>query len=112
MQAEPHLKTGRDLLSTLLTSSTEKEHQLYLEKLLVPMVDMSLWSPEQFVVLGNYMYVCKKYDKALYFGHQACMMDKRNVEALLLKANTCVQMGRYQEGALQCVEAQACNPRR
>lgn len=112
MHAEPHLKTGRDLLSTLLANSNEKEHHLYLEKLLLPMVDMSLWGPEQFVVLGNYMYVNKKYDKALYFGHQACILDQRNIEALLLKARTCIQNQKYQEAALQCVQAQTYNPRR
>lgn len=112
MQAEPHLKTGRDLLSTLLANSAEKEHHMYLEKLLLPMVDMSLWSAEQFVVLGNYMYVNKKYDKALYFGHQACTLDKRNVEALLLKTRTLMQNQKYQEAAMHCVEAQVHNLRR
>lgn len=106
------MKTGRDLLSTLLANSSEKEHHIYLEKLLLPAVDMSLWSAENFVVLGNYMYVNKKYDKALYFGHQACILDKKNIDALLLKARTCMQNQKLQEAVLQCIEAQTYNPRR
>lgn len=78
----------------------------------MPFVDMSLWPAEQYVVLGNYMYVNKKYDKSLYFGHQAFLLDSRNVEASLLKARSYMQNQKYQEAALQCVEAQMYNSRR
>lgn len=99
---------GRDLLSTLLAASGARDHLHVLENL-VPTTDMSLWSAEHWVVLGNSMYSLKKYDKAAYFGQQACMMDRKNVEALLLKANALFQLKKYQEAATHCTEAlQVC----
>lgn len=112
MHAEPNLKTGRDLLSTLLAKSNKKEDAVQLEKLLTPTVDMSLWGVQQWVVLGNYMYVHKKYEKALYFSYKATSMNPRNVEAVLLKVNTLMQIGKYKEAALHCVDAQAHSPNR
>lgn len=85
---------------------------MYLEKLLTPTVDMSLWSSEQWVVYGNYMLVNKKFERALYFGAQACSINKRNVEAILLKANTLMQMGKYTEVIAHCIEAQSNCPYR
>lgn len=104
MRIDPFLTTGRDLLSTLLAASGTKDNIRTLESLTSTM-DMSLWSSEHWVVLGNYMYALKKYDKAAYFGQQACLMDRRNVEALLLKANTLVQLKKYQDAANHCTEA-------
>lgn len=112
IHAEPNLKTGRDLLSTLLAKSNKKEDAVQLEKLLTPTVDMSLWGVQQWVVLGNYMYVHKKYEKALYFSYKATSMNPRNVEAILLKVNTLMQMGKYKEAALHCVDAQTHCPNR
>lgn len=52
------------------------------------------------------MLFLKKYDRAAYFGQQACMMDNgKNVEALLLKANALFQLKKYQEAAVHCTEA-------
>ncbi|KAJ8931903.1 hypothetical protein NQ314_015172 [Rhamnusium bicolor] len=104
IRIDPFLTTGRDLLSTLLAASSNKEHIRTLESL-TPTMDMSLWSSEHWVVLGNYMYALKKYDKAAYFGQQACLLDRRNVEALLLKANTLLQIKKYQDAASHCTEA-------
>lgn len=66
---------------------------------------MSLWSVEDWVALGNSMYALKKYDKAAYFAQQACWMDRRNVEAILLKANALFQIKKYQDAANHCNEA-------
>lgn len=112
MQSDQNLKTGRDLLSTLLARSNEKEHHLYLEKLVSPTADTTAWTAEQWVAYGNYMYVNKKFPRALYFGHQACTMSPRNVEAMLLKANTLMQMEKYSEVAVHCIEAQSVCPYR
>ncbi|KAJ8920240.1 hypothetical protein NQ315_011901 [Exocentrus adspersus] len=101
---DPFLTAGKDLLSTLLAASGTKDHIRTLESL-APTMDMSLWTSEHWVVLGNYMYALKKYDKAAYFGQQACLLDRRNVEALLLKANTLLQIKKYQDAASHCTEA-------
>lgn len=105
VRIDPNLIFGRDLLSTLLAASGSKEHQYALENL-TPNLDTSLWSAEHWVILGNLMYFLKKYDKAAYFGQQACLMDTgKNVEALLLKANALHQLKKYQEAAVHCTEA-------
>ncbi|XP_023312320.1 anaphase-promoting complex subunit 7-like [Anoplophora glabripennis] len=101
---DPFLTAGKDLLSTLLAASGTKDHIRTLESL-IPTMDMSLWSSEHWVILGNYMFALKKYDKAAYFGQQACVLDRRNIEALLLKANTLVQIKKYQDAASHCTEA-------
>ncbi|XP_057662678.1 anaphase-promoting complex subunit 7 [Diorhabda carinulata] len=109
LRLDPNMIIGRDLLSTLLAASGTKEHNRALEAL-IPSMDTSLWSAEHWVVLGNYMYTLKKYDKAAYFGQQACLLDKRNLEALLLKANTFLQIKKYQDASNHCTEAlQLCN---
>ncbi|KAG5888091.1 hypothetical protein JTB14_021892 [Gonioctena quinquepunctata] len=109
LRLDPFLTVGKDLLSTLLAASGTKEHIRALENL-VPATDMSLWTSEHWVVLGNYNYAMKKYDKAAYFGQQACLMDRKNVEALLLKANTLMQIKKYNDAASHCTEAlQICN---
>nr|XP_023020055.1 anaphase-promoting complex subunit 7 [Leptinotarsa decemlineata] len=111
IRLDPFLTVGRDLLSTLLAASGTKEHIRALENL-VPTTEMSLWTCEHWVVLGNYNYALKKYDKAAYFGHQACLMNPKNVEAFLLKANTLFQIKKFQEAANHCTEAlQLCDYR-
>lgn len=104
LRLDPSLTVGRDLLSTILAASGTDEHIRILESL-APTCDMSLWSCEHWVVLGNYMFALKEYERAAYFGQQACTMDRRNVEAFLLKANTLLQMKQYQDAASHCTEA-------
>lgn len=97
-----------------MAKSNDKHSHAQLEKLLTPNVDMSLWTSHQWVVLGNYMYVKEKYDKAVYFGHHACMIEDNghNIEATLLKANALLKLGKAQEAASHCVEAQVHCPYR
>lgn len=73
---------------------------------------MCLWSADHWVVLGNSMYAQKKYDKAAYFAQQACWMDRRNVEAILLKANSLFQVKKYNDAANHCTEALQICPHR
>ncbi|KAF5308497.1 hypothetical protein FQR65_LT06162 [Abscondita terminalis] len=110
-QTNPHFVTGRDLLSTLLANSSKKEHHKELDRL-IPDFDMSLWSSEHWVVMGYHMFVNNKYERAAYFGQQACLLNTRNVEALLLKAATFMQINKYQEAALHYREALQYCPNR
>ncbi|CAH0554575.1 unnamed protein product [Brassicogethes aeneus] len=108
---DPRLILGQDLFSTLLANSSNKEDIKILESL-TPTQDMSLWTCEQWIVLGNYMYANKKYEKAAYFAQQAYTMNRKNVEALLLKANIYFQLKKYNEAATHCTEAlNACSYR-
>ena len=105
MKLDQNLVFGRDLLSTLLATSGNSEHVEYLETLL-PTCDMSLWSTEHWVVLGNCMYCTKKYEKAVYFAQQAlCSSHCKNIEAFLLKAKTLLELNKYQDAAQHCTEA-------
>ncbi|XP_019773037.1 anaphase-promoting complex subunit 7 isoform X2 [Dendroctonus ponderosae] len=103
VRIDPNLNWGLALLSTLLAASGNKEYQYELEKL-TPNLETSLWTDEHWVVLGNLMLLLKKYERAAYFGQQACMMGK-NVEALLLRANALFFLKKYQEAAVQCTNA-------
>lgn len=108
---DPNFVTGRDFLATLLGNSSEKEHHRELEKL-IPDFEVSLWSPEHWVVMGYHMFVNDKYDRAAYFGQQACQLNRRNIEALLLKAATFMQINKYQEASYHYREALQCCPYR
>lgn len=105
MKIEENLVFGRDLLSTLLAKSATNEHITDLERL-IPGFDMSLWRTEHWITLGNYMFATKKFEKAAYFGQQAiAVSNSYNVEALLLKARTLMEISKYQEAAHHCTEA-------
>jgi anaphase-promoting complex subunit 7 len=105
MRLDQNLIFGRDLLSTLLASSGKSDHVQHLENL-TPTFDMSSWSSEHWVVLGNYMLATKKYERAAYFGQQALFLShSKNVEALLLKARTLLELSKYQDAAHHCTEA-------
>ncbi|KAF5291187.1 hypothetical protein FQA39_LY14429 [Lamprigera yunnana] len=110
-QNDPNFITGRDLLSTLLSNSSKKEHHRELERL-IPDLEMSLWSSEHWVVMGYHMYINSKYERAAYFGQQACLLNKRNVEALLLKAATFMQLNKYHEASLHYGQALQYCPNR
>ncbi|VEN50938.1 unnamed protein product [Callosobruchus maculatus] len=111
LRLDPSLVAGRDLLSTLLAESGTKDHIQTLERL-VPSMDTSLWQCEHWIVLGNYNLATKKYDKAAYFGQQALVMDRTNVDAYLLKANALLHLKEYSMVASHCTEAlQLCSYR-
>jgi anaphase-promoting complex subunit 7 len=52
------------------------------------------------------MLATKKYERAAYFGQQALFLShSKNVEALLLKARTLLELSKYQDAAHHCTEA-------
>lgn len=112
MRLDANLLCGRDLLANLLGSSTKKEHINYLESLAsTNTLDMSLWHSEHWVVLGYFMYATKKYERAAYFGQQALSVG-HNVEALLLKAKTFMEIAKYTEAGNHCIEGLKYAPHR
>lgn len=97
---------GLDLLATLLLTSDDPEDRDYLESLIPSQKDLSLFTPEQWVVMGSFMFTIKNYERALYFGHQSMFKKKTGyVEALFLKARAFFEMGKYQEVINHCTEA-------
>lgn len=66
---------------------------------------MYSWSCEQWIVIGNFRYTKKNYDKALLYGERALELDKRNIEAFILKANSLIQLKCYHEAVKHCTEA-------
>ncbi|EFA09646.1 anaphase-promoting complex subunit 7 [Tribolium castaneum] len=104
IKLDQNLVFGRDLLATLLASSGTSEHVEYLEDL-IPTSDMSLWTSEHWVVIGNLMFSTRRHEKAVYFAQQALCASPKNIEALLLKAKTLVELSKYQDAAQHCTEA-------
>ncbi|XP_044272274.1 anaphase-promoting complex subunit 7 [Tribolium madens] len=105
VKLDQNLVFGRDLLATLLASSGTSEHVEDLESL-IPTSDMSLWTSEHWVVIGNLMYSTRRHEKAVYFAQQALYASQsKNIEALLLKAKTLLELNKYQDAAHHCTEA-------
>lgn len=112
LHVDLNLIFGRDLLAYLLVNMNDKDHQRELEKLVNVDLEMSMWSCEHWVVMGWYMYSIQKFEKAAYFGQQALTINRKNVEALLLKAHTFMQIGKYHDAMLHFKEALQCTPYR
>lgn len=104
IQLTPNLKTGRDLLASLLYAANDKESIIELEKLATLETDPSQWTAEEWIVVGYLMLLHKRYDRAAYFGQQACNLNKRYIEGYLLKAEAFMQMGKYHEALQHCRE--------
>lgn len=103
-RAQPNLKTGKDLLASLLARSGDKENIRELEKMARFEKEESLWTSEEWILMGYVMITLKRFDRAAFFGQQACIISKKSIEGLLLKAVAFVQIGKYQEAILHCRE--------
>lgn len=75
-----------------------------MEKLAFSDTNVCNWSAEQWVVNGYLMYANKKYERAAFFGSQAIVLDKSNIEALLLKAKALLEYNKYDDVIRHCVE--------
>ena len=62
--------------------------------------------------MGYYCYVSKKGNRSLFFAHKACMVDRRSVEALLLKGNILLDMKKLQDAMNHFREAVVLAPHR
>jgi anaphase-promoting complex subunit 7 len=69
-------------------------------------------SPEPWIAMGYYCYVSKKGNRSLFFAHKACMLDRRSVEALLLKGNILLDMKKLQDAMNHFREAVVLAPHR
>lgn len=97
IRIQPTLKKGRDLYSFLLVNQGDADSIKELERLTYIDVNLNNWSAEQWVANGYLMYIKRKYERSVYFATQALVLNKKNVEALLLKAKALFEMQSYNE---------------
>ena len=63
-----------------------------LETLAARLMAVSEEAPQPWVAMGHFCHLNKKSPRAVYFAHKACLIDTRNVEALLLKGNVLLDL--------------------
>lgn len=108
-----------------------------LEKLVPIHIPLSEYGPETWIAMAYYLYVNKKTSKAAYLAQkvsvnsfvfffnsesrdflsvlclfQACVLNPRNVEALLLKATIFLELKKYQDSVIHYREAMSLAPHR
>jgi len=81
---QPQLLAGMDCLAALLAAQGKVRE---LEALATRLMGVSEEAPESWVAMGYFSHLNKKGPRAVYFAHKACLLDTRNVEALLLKGS-------------------------
>lgn len=107
----PHMKKFRDLYAFLLAqNSNEKESVKELERLAYSELSVNSWGFEQWVVNGYLMYINKNYDRATYFASQAMALNKKNPEALLLKASSFFQLNQFNDAIRHADEVRKLAP--
>jgi len=82
--SQPQLLAGMDCLAALLAAQGKIRE---LEALATRLMGVSEEAPESWVAMGYFSHLTKKSPRAVYFAHKACLLDTRNVEALLLKGS-------------------------
>lgn len=85
----PHCMRGMDSLAALLAGAGRTRE---LEQLAIRLMAVSEDQPQSWVALGYFCHLSKKSPRAVYFAHKACLLDSRNVEALLLKGRVLLDL--------------------
>ena len=67
---------------------------------------------EPWIAVAHYCHLNKNYKRAVYFAHKACLIDTRNVEALLLKGNMFLDLKKYRDAMNHFREAFQIAPTR
>jgi anaphase-promoting complex subunit 7 len=83
------LVRGMDGLAALLAGLGRTRE---LETLATRLMAVSEEAPQPWVAMGHFCHLNKKSPRAVYFAHKACLLDTRNVEALLLKGNVLLDL--------------------
>jgi len=83
------LLRGMDSLAALLAGLGRTRE---LETLATRLMAVSEEAPQPWVAMGHFCHLNKKSPRAVYFAHKACLLDTRNVEALLLKGNVLLDL--------------------
>jgi len=105
----PHNLRGMDSLAALL-AQTGKVREL--ESLATRLMGVSEEQPQSWVAMGHFCHLNKKSPKAVYFAHKACLLDTRNVEALLLKGQVLLDLKKLPDAMNHFREALQLAPHR
>ncbi len=98
---------GMDVLAAIMyKDQREKE----LDQLTIDLMGMSEEATEPWIVFGYQCFLKKKFQKAVYFAHKACMLNQRDVEALLLKGNVLFELKKLNEAIDHFREAMVVAP--
>ena len=106
---DPQLLAGMDSLAALLA---EQGRVRELETLATRLMKVSDEAPEPWVAMGHFCHLNKKSPRAVYFAHKACLIDTRNVEALLLKGNVLLDLKKLLDAINHYREAMQIAPYR
>jgi len=101
-QLDGSILRGMDSLAALLaqggTQGGDTNSSLIkLEQLATRLMQVAEDAPESLVALGHHCHAAKKSSRAVYFAHKACLLDTRNVEALLLKGSVLLELKKISE---------------
>lgn len=80
---------GMDALASLYAETGNIRD---LEGLATRLMGVSEEQPQPWIAMGYYCHLSKKSPRAVYFAHKACLLDPRNVEALLLKGRVLLDL--------------------
>ncbi|KAG1673487.1 Anaphase-promoting complex subunit 7 [Nymphon striatum] len=106
---DPHYLSGMDLYALLLAKENKVKE---LESLSTHLLSITEESPEPWLSMALYCQITGKITRAVYFAQKACVINPRNVEALLLKGFILIDIKKLQEAAFHFREALKIAPYR
>lgn len=83
-----------------------------LENLATRLMGVTEEQPQPWVAMGYFCHLTKKSPKAVYFAHKACLIDPRNIEALLLKGRVLLDLKKLPDAMNHFREALGFAPHR
>jgi len=104
---DPLLISGMDTLAAVLGKTRRTKE---LDQLASRLMSISEDRAEPWIALGHYCHLNKNYKRAVYFAHKACLLDARNVEALLLKGNMFLDLKKWRDAMNHYREAMQIAP--
>merc|ERR1719445_662728 len=109
MTLSPLSLRGMDSLASLYADGGKLRE---LENLATRLMGITEEQPEPWVAMGYFCHLTKKSQKAVYFAHKACLIDPRNVEALLLKGRVLLDLKKLPDAMNHFREALGFAPHR
>ena len=100
---------GMDSLAALYADTGRLRE---LENLATRLMGITEEQPQPWVAMGYFCHLTKKSPKAVYFAHKACLLDPRNVEALLLKGRVLLDLKKLPDAMNHFREALGLAPHR
>ena len=105
----PMTMRGMDSLAALYAETGRLRD---LENLATRLMSVTEEQPQPWVAMGYFCHLTKKSPKAVYFAHKACLLDPRNIEALLLKGRVLLDLKKLPDAMNHFREALGFAPHR